>query len=220
MDELFPLLLFLIFVLGPLIEQIRKKGGDQPKPPQRRPEARTPRPRPEYTEPYRSKTEEVSAKSAERDREAAAEMVPADLWKILTGEAPPQRLPAPPQKPKQPWDVVYDPEAADEEEASSREDVDVEVRRSSREAVERDHAGRIVRGEAVSLETPVNIVSLETTLPSPEARHAAFHKRMEALPAPAQIARRKRRKLGLTDRSELQRAFVLQEVFGKPRGLE
>ena len=146
-------------------------------------------------------------------------MVPDDLWEILTGQkrppvlTTPQPQPAPVEAKRQPWDVVYDPdeeaEAADEESAAA-EDVNVEVRRA--------------RVEAQSLETlerhpaPV-IISLEENLPTGAQRHEAFHKKI-ATPVPVVARQASGSRIKIGSRSELQRAFILKEVLGKPKGLE
>ncbi|MGQ0813921.1 MAG: hypothetical protein ACT4O1_05590 [Gemmatimonadota bacterium] len=212
MDDLFPLLLFLIFILAPIIEGLKKKGQQKPPPrvPQRRPETR----------------ERTSAQeSTTQPRDAAASMIPDELWQILTGEARPAPTvpaPRPSEADKQrPWDVVYIPaEDTEDEEALTAEDVDVEVRRSTREEVRREHAVRHKPAEAVSLEVPANIISLETPRPSAAARHSAFHQKRDRQPLAFVARPSARKKLGLTSRTELQRAFLLQEIFGKPRGLE
>jgi hypothetical protein len=159
--------------------------------------------------------EEVSSRPRE---EKAATMVPDDLWEILTGQKAPPVLttpqPAPPVERKpQPWDVVYDPDEEEEEadeESLVVEDVNVETRRA--------------RVEAQSLETlerhpqPV-VISLEDNLPTLAQRHEAFHKKI-ATPVPAAAITPKRPRLSFTNRSELQRAFLMQEVLGKPKGLD
>lgn len=215
MEELFPLLMFLIFILGPIFEGIArsKKKGQQPPPPQRR------------APPPSSRTEEVGTRS--RVEEDASTMVPDELWEILTGQKlPPVQQPTPvPPSPldtraeKRPsWDVVYDPELEEDEEAEVEvvavEDVNVETRRA--------------RVEAQSLETlerhsvPV-VVSLEDNIPTTAVRHAAFHQKVSQPQAVATVelpARRRPRLIDLSNRSEIQRAFLMSEVFGKPKGLE
>lgn len=218
MDNLFTVFLLLVFVLGPVLEGLKKKEQERQRQ-QRPPAPPEPVQRPEPIQ--RSSTEEISAKP----RDAAAAMIPDDLWQILTGEqrpAPKVPAPLPPASKKRPWDVVYiPPEDTGEEEAASREDVSVEMRRSSRDAVAREHAVRHKPVEAMSLEvTEAKIVSLETPLPTAAARHTAFHQKLDAAPAAAAAAPGRKRVLGLVTRSELQRAFVLQEILGKPRGLE
>ena len=225
MDDLFPLLMLLIFVLGPILEGLkrRSKGGRPPeerRPPPRVPQQRVPQQRvPQQRLPQQtSRTEEVSP-GTRRQEESAAAMVPDDLWEILTGQKRPPVLttpqPLPPEEKRRPaWDVVYDPELEEDEEGApevvAREDVLIETRRA--------------REEAQSLETyerhpePV-IISLEDNVPTTAQRHLAFHQKVIA-PAAVVITQPRRPRLNLHDRSELQRAFVLQEVFGTPKGLE
>ncbi len=219
MEDLFPILLFVIFVLGPIIEALKKKGQrpeppertrTQPRPPQqqRLPQSRAPQPT--------SRTEEVSSRP--RAEESAATMVPDDLWEILTGQKRPPVLttppPAPPER-KPHWDVVYDPEADDDEEGAAevagREDVNVEVRRSrveaqSLESLERHHPAPV-------------IISLEDNIPGGKARHAAFHQKI-GTPVPIVNRPARHARLGLNSQAELRRAFLLKEVLGPPKGLE
>jgi hypothetical protein len=213
MDDLFPILMFIVFFLAPLLEGLKRKNkeGKQKTPPKPRPTI-TRAPQQRFPQP--SRTEEVSGKP--RAEESAATMVPDDLWEILTGQKRPPVLTTPPETTERRphWDVIYDPEEDEEdipEEAGAREDVNVEVRR-----------GRV---DAQSLETydrhpaPV-VISLEENIPTSAQRHAAFHKKISA---PAQIVRNpvvRHPLLGMNTRAELRRAFLLQEVFNKPKGLE
>ncbi|HEX6066069.1 MAG TPA: hypothetical protein VFZ04_17670 [Longimicrobiales bacterium] len=225
MDDLFPLLLFLIFVLGPILEGLKRKnkGGQPPerRPPPRVPQRRLPQQRPpqQARGAETSRTEEISP-GPRRQEESAAGMVPDDLWEILTGQKRPPVLttpqPAPQRETRQSsWDVGYDAELEEDEEGeaevAAREDVLVETRRA--------------RVEAQSLETyerhpePV-IISLEDNLPTTAQRHQAFHQKIAAPPVEQPVEQSMRLRLNLMTRSELQRAFLLQEVLGKPRGLD
>ena len=213
MDNLFTVFLVLVFVLGPILEQMKKKEQERKRQQQLPPEPPVALPR--------SSTEEISSKP----RDSAATMVPDDLWAVLTGEqrpAPQAPAPVPGPVKERPWDVVYiPPEETDNEEDLAGEDVNVEVRRSSRDAVQREHAARHKPVEALSLEvTTPNIISLETPLPSAAARHTAFHKKVDSVAAPVAVQSSRKVLLGVATRSELKRAFVLQEILGKPRGLE
>lgn len=215
MDDLFPLLLFLIFILAPLIEQLRKKGQRPPPPPP----TRRPLPQP----PQRSETEEVSSKRAE----PASTMIPDELWQILTGEQrvpelpqpqPPQPQPQQPTPAKPSWDVSYvPPEAAEDEETRVAQTLNAQIERMRREELALQQSRR--RPAAISLEQAPVIVSLEKEPLPQEPRHTAFHDKMVKQQQPA-AARRRKSYLALDSRAELQRAFVLQEVLGKPRGLE
>ena len=215
MDDLFPLLMLLVFVLGPIIEGLKRKNRQNPPPPtQRRMPPRAPeRQLPRQQQP--SRMEEVSTRPRE---ETAAGMVPEDLWEILTGQKRPPVLttpqPAPPaERKRQQWDVVFDPDAEDEKpalESVAAEDVNVETRRGRVEAQSRETLERHP--------VPV-VVSLEDNLPTVAQRHQAFHKKIAA-PVPVVAKPRSRRRLALTTRSELQRAFLWHDVLGKPKGLE
>lgn len=197
-DGIAVVLFLLIFILGPLLERIGKAG--------KRPVEPVPPRHPQKT-PAR-------VQQAER-RESAAGMVDPDLWKILTGgHLPPQgQTPLPPPEKKRPWDVVYiPPEETEDEESETVEDVNVELKRTSREAVAREHAARHKPVEERSLEVlQPNIISLEQPLPSVTQRHRAFHEKI-AQDQPVAV---KKRQL-----SSLQRAFILQEVLGRPKGLD
>jgi hypothetical protein len=216
-DELFPILLAIVFIVGPLLEALKRKG----KPPQQPPQRRTPPPQrvPQQRLPQPpSRMEEVTTKP--RSEESAATMVPGDLWEILTGqkELPVPTTPQPmPERKRPSWDVVYDPEADDDEEtefdeAAVRDDVDVETRRMR---VEGQSLERLERHPE-----PI-IISLEENLPTAAQRHAAFHQKITAVapvvaaaPSPGRVL------LPLGNLPELRRAFLLQEILGKPKGLE
>lgn len=211
MDDLLGFIIFaVIFIVGPLLEQLRKKQ----QPPQQRPPVRVPQ-APQQQPLPRSTTEEVSAKP----RESAAVMVPDDLWQVLTGEARPAPVPAPkPASKQRPWDVVYiPPEETEDEEETFVENVNVELERTTREAVRREHAQRHKPVEAQSLEvTQANIISLETPVPSSRARHRAFHEKIDKKP----VAKAAYKPLFFGTVEELRRGFIMQEILGKPRGLE
>jgi hypothetical protein len=208
-DFIGAILIFVVFVLGPILEQMRKKGQRRPPgmPPQQQ---RRPLPRPPESarlpqssreapsrvatqEPVTARTEEVSA----------AEMLPDELWEILTGQPKPK--PAPPRPPAP---DVEDEETADEELITA-EDVTIETRRTRFE-------------EAVSVEAPPPreypvVVSMEE-VPDPRKRHAAFHEKIQqsATAAPASIARARY----FSTPADLRRAMILQVVLGPPKALE
>ena len=214
MDDLLGFIIFVvIFVLGPIIEQIRRKQQRPPQqqpPQQRRPAEMRPRTQPQEQQQLpapRSETEDVSA----------ATMLPDDLWEVLTGQPRPQpfpeRSPAPvPQRTPVPAPDVELEDIADEEEFV-RDDVEIEKKRSTFE-------------EAVSLETytrhpePV-VVSMEALYPEPRARHAAFHKKIDKPAAPIAVAAERRpRRPPLAGREQLRNAILLQTILGKPKALE
>src|SRR5690606_5183923 len=142
----------------------------------------------------------------------AAELIPAELWEILTGQPRAQPAPRPQPVPDEADDdeelipdeeSVFVPEVRDE----SREIE--ELLRRRREAVERRERGpEQYRPQVVSLETP--------PLPT-AARHAAFHEKRPPQ-APATVQRRapapKLAQLAGTESGALRRAIILQEVLG------
>ena len=174
MDDLFGFIVFVvIFVLAPIIEQIRRKRTPPPPQQQRRPpEAQPQLPQRQQqqraqlpTPPARSETEEASA----------AAMLPNELWEVLTGQPRPRPMPQPTPAPD-----VESEETADDEELV-REDVDVDRRRRSYE-------------ETISLEEPARreqpvVVSMEG-VPEPRARHVAFHEKVQQTAAPGLVVLR------------------------------
>lgn len=237
--------LFLIFIVIALIArgiEAMTKGekGKQ----QRRPQSR---PRPEYERPHGTThglpdpgaQRPPSPSSGPRDgvprdatEDAAAEMIPDELWEILTGRPKPQRFPQQQPVPRRLPEPIWD-EEADRSEAEStaevvlRSEVDeYEQRRlleeSQRERERRDLMERRARGrEANSVANAPVVVSLEEDVPTAAVRHAAFHARLDAAPRvarPARVHRGSRAWLFAGD--DLKRAIVLQEVLGPPKGLE
>ena len=207
-DFIGAILVFIVFVLGPILEQMRKKGQRRPPGPppqqQRRPLPRPPEsaripqssreapPRVATQEPVATRTEEVSA----------AEMLPDELWEILTGQPKPRPVPPPPAP------DVEDEETADEELITA-EDVTIETRRSRFE-------------EAVSVEAPPPreypvVVSMEE-VPDPRKRHAAFHEKIQqtAIATPARMAIPRY----FSTPADLRRAIIMQVVLGPPKALE
>ncbi|HUF51913.1 MAG TPA: hypothetical protein VMN60_13905 [Longimicrobiales bacterium] len=95
MEDLFPLLVFAFFILASLFERIMKGGkkgpGDAPPPGRDAPPPK----------PYQRRSETVD----EDEDGSAADMLPDDLWAILTGEtrprsAEPTAEPEPPPPPR------------------------------------------------------------------------------------------------------------------------
>jgi hypothetical protein len=224
-DAGFLIFLFIFFVL-PLLQRILGRGKQQPPPggsPGQRPPTRAPpqrRPLPDTRERLPAPTDRPAASRPAgdaTDADRAAELIPADLWEILTGErrAPLPQRPLPPSpEPDLDEELARDEEAVpvratiDEDRA-----VDELLRRRERETAR----------DRLAVREPVQIISLETEpLPEP-ARHAAFHRDVAALP-PAAVARQKRPRPAmlpaLDNRNDLMRAIVLQEVLGRPKGLD
>jgi hypothetical protein len=208
LDELIGFIFFvLVFLAGPIIEHLRRK--QQPPPPQRRPmppqQRPLPQPRVEDARTRAPQAKQPVEASRSEDMSAAA-MLPDELWEILTGQPKPGSRPTAPPAP----DV--EDEFVEDEEALVREDVTVETRRRTYE-------------EAVSLEElprreVPEVVSMEGPPPSPRVRHAAFHAKVGADPAP-QIAAALRPELPELRRlGELRKAVLAHTILGPPKALE
>lgn len=215
------IVIFFFFVVLPLLEKLLKGGkGTAPPPRRRMPDRGPPRTMhpPREREPHQPaewRDAPATTTTTERsERDQAADLIPADLWEILTGEKrPPVRLPPSPEP-------DLDEEFQEDEESEPiRPAVDEEKRaaelilRRDRETAERRSTDR---------EPPV-IVSLETEPLAEPLRHAAFHRELDKAPHRPAIVQRPaaHRLLGTLDsHAELRRAVVLQEILGPPKGLE
>ena len=203
----------ILFLVAIIVSIFDKAGRQGTRPPGRhQPPARqrpTPRPR------YGPSPEPPALPPGGGGEGKAADMVPEDFWRELTGQ-PRRPVPVERHEPEAmpPADLPsWDEEAVGRVEAESRE-VTVREERSLEEYRRPD----VVRKEPV-------VVSLEAQLPPPELRHAQFHARdakrrpvAVATPVVASGVQPLRRRL--RDRATLRESFVLQEVFGRPRGLE
>jgi hypothetical protein len=217
------ILLIIVFIVAPLIERLLKAGkGTQPpeqQPPQRMPPQRTPPqriPPPQRTPPQREPEPMTAGRPADAD--VAAEMLPDDLWEILTGE---RRAPRPPVPREEPDEVVESYPVADypEEEAS------LEVPTAGGWMSELPDEPAVVLPPAPYVRplpqraTP-GVVSLEDLEIDTAARHDQFHQRLETLRAPARVRGRAPNAYRFRSREDLRRAIVMLEVLGTPKGLE
>jgi hypothetical protein len=198
-EDLGILLFILLFFVVPLLETLfgKRRGAGQP--PQPRPGHRQPRGRPDQGD--------AGPGPAEARSGQASEMLPDDLWELLTGERRSRGTPVPPKG------------GEDAEEPAWASGTPVAVEPEPEPWVPPSYDDDPIP-EPVSLEYQgPEAYSLEKPLPSPEVRHARFHERLEAEPSPAPrvrsgIARRLGRSGALRD------AVILSEVLGPPRGLE
>lgn len=199
--DLFELLFIALFIVIPLLEGLarqRKKGQG---PPQRSPGGDRPG-RPD--EP-------------EGEAPSAAEMLPDDLWELMTGQ---RREPAPVESDAEgaPWSEGPD-EAGVAVEPAEPEDwrdepwvVDDEV--DVEPATSLEYRG----AEAYSLETAAPD-PIQRVVPSASERHREFHALIDR---PPRRTRRRRSPLLKALRSPhgLQQAVLLKEILGPPKGLD
>jgi hypothetical protein len=158
----FGLLLIILFIVAPLLERLLKAGQQPPEQggPQvpRRPGQPLPRQQPRRM-PTADGEEELPFRSVpaghERDEEAAAGMLPDDLWEILTGEKrpqPPREAPAEPPRPapaptaQVPPPLQREPDVAQrreiarlEQKRREEEERVAELRRGDQRRAERQH---------------------------------------------------------------------------------
>jgi hypothetical protein len=239
-DYLYFIILFFIFFVLPMLEKIFGRGKQQA-PPQPEPQRR-PQPEEEQAAQFERAERQPAPAARTGDRpvavesppadDPAAEMIPDELWEILTGEkrqrpgppppapqrpVPETRRPEPEPEPEPepdwgPWEIeqVEDEEEAYERHAASHaEEIEAERLRERRA---RDARRTPVR-------PPPRVVAFERA--SPTARSG----RAMAAPAPRQPPSPRgrdvtRREPLLGHLPELHRAIVLAEVFGRPKGLE
>lgn len=223
--DLFEILLIAFFVLIPVMEGVLKKNRTGTPPGGTGPRSR---PGTGSGGPARGRPERSGAAGPEATPPPgpAADMVPEDLWELLTGErrrpapGPVETLPEPSPaagegeqwSAEPPWGHEPAPPPTREpvpwmEAPVPVEPVPVEPEPSWPEPVSLEYMGP----EAYSLEQP---------LPSPEVRHARFHEKIEARrrrprpSSPASLIRSLTRPSGLRD------AVVLAEILGPPKGLQ
>lgn len=211
MEDYFGLIIFIIIVLFSLFGG-KKKPRQPPAPPPRRPtQQREPRAdaRPEYTRPYREPPRPQPEPQPEAS--SAEDMVPADLWEILTGE---KRVPGP--------SAERQPAGAPEPEPEPYYTYDEEpVHELPPPPIVREAP---VRPEPVILERDFEAINERRERALQQRRAARVKQRAaqfaDTTPAKAQIVERSALGKLLGNRDELKRAIVLREVLGPPKGME
>ncbi|HSK17676.1 MAG TPA: hypothetical protein VK912_00945 [Longimicrobiales bacterium] len=220
------LLILIVFVVAPLIEKLLKAGKGAQQPPEQRPQQRippqqrVPQPRPQARLPQQHREERAG-----RSDEAAADMLPDDLWEILTGERRTPRAPAPaPEVEPQDIEERYPVEAYPDESLSLEE-------AALEQPSPRGWPSRLPEDTAVVLspeayERPLperdvpRVVSLEELEFDTEKRHDRFHKRLDTLKPAARVRRPAPSLYRFTNDEDVRRAIVMSEILGPPKGLE
>ncbi len=225
--DLFEILFILLFILFPILEGVRKKGKSGPpgtgKPGTRGADADAGESG--VGRPEAGRSEAGPSGAGEGQPTPAADMVPDDLWSILTGETRPRGgvdvEVGDEEEPDTPWSEAADrrswepadtvePAAADLE--PDIEPVSLEYEGPEAYSLERtDH-------RASSLER-TDFEPIERRVPDPETRHRAFHAFIDR-PRPTRRRRKSAVGRALQDPESLRNAFVLAEVLGRPKGLE
>ncbi|MEJ2217559.1 MAG: hypothetical protein P8099_13195 [Gemmatimonadota bacterium] len=216
-------LIVLLFIALPILQGVF--GKKQKEEQRRRQEQRR------RAQQGRSTGADDGPQARERRPERAADMVPDDLWELLTGERrqgrrdsvptrewgePAQNVPtssAPvATEPEAEWQAI--PEPAPYEPLSERDEESGRPWRVSDERPAPPPPPLPERSdnlpEAVSLEQPVTY---------DDAQERAFHEELAHLPPAARAHYRRRLPYGLGHEDEVRRAFILTEILGPPKGL-
>ena len=203
--DLFELLFIAVFILLTVLEGIlrkRKKGQGQGSTEERRPP-------------------QAGDEAGRGEAPSAADMLPDDLWEMMTGE---RRDRAPTGGEGSPWSSMpaeastgtVDDAAAEGESGWEPEPWQVDDEAEAFEPESLEYQGP----EAYSLETPApEPESLERPLPTPTARHRAFHEMIDRPPGRRGTVSSPLMR-ALRSRDGLRQAVVLKEILGPPKGLE
>jgi hypothetical protein len=221
-EDYFGIIVFIIIVLFSLLGRKKPQQPPGPPPRQRLPQQpseqrEAPEPLPEYSRPH------GTTRAQQQETESAQDMVPADLWELLTGE---RRLPEPTreEEPVSPWEPPPEPEYRREPEPEpvyweppEEREVPVRLPEPPLERVPPERPPRVV----VSLEEsdPERRRARETRRRD-AARRRARERVSDLRPVQASTVERSPFTDLLTGRDDLQRAIVLREVLGPPKGLE
>lgn len=205
------LIFILIFILAPLIERLLNAGKKKktPQPPQQR-----------LPESYRDEEERPRVLVARREEQSAAEMLPDDLWEILTGErrAPRAPVPAPPEpvEEEELWSLEADSSEDDWSAASLPETEVLPAPVPSPELpVPRARFERPLPARAAP-----ETVSLEALDIDGRRRHEQFHERLDRSRAQKVARAGAAPKPSFHSASEARRAIILSEILGPPKGLQ
>ena len=230
------ILIIIVFIVAPLIERLLKAGKQnqqQPPPQQRMPQ------RPRQRLPHEQQPEEWAPEHeqqaggyrAESRDDAAAEMLPDDLWEILTGERRPPQRPAPRPPPAgSPREGDYSLEAGPSLEEHSVEDEGLfqapprETQSSGEWSMEPETLEVVLPPEPYIRPNPVRlvpkVVSLEEIDFDYDLRHDEFHDKLDSLGGPARVKRPALSPYRFRSNDDLRRSIVMAEILGTPRGLE
>lgn len=205
--DLLEILIIALFILFPVMEGILKQ--------RRKPKG------PDRVEGDESTDEAPWMQAEPEEPRTAADMVPDDLWEVMTGER--REGPEPREAGEGSWpaepeeglgEPVSTPPAESAEDWRSEAWV-VDDERLAEEPESLEYEGP----EAYTLETPApEPRSLERPVPSASARHARFHDLIDR-PEPRRSARASSLVRSLRSSKGLRQAVLLKEILGPPKGL-
>jgi hypothetical protein len=240
LDDFFFVLMIIFFIVAPILEKVTK--GSRSKQQQQPPPRRRTRPAERQRLPDgRTTTVSQPTETAGQTARDASDLLPAELWEILTGKQPDRRnepttaqakppAPAPARPPaERPEIQLGDRRQRDRSPRDRRPHRDRRPfavtpsggaeDKAATELLRHRESERLRRNQIERSSS--RAAALDAGTAAGEARHAAFHEKLERLAAAPVVAKRKARiSLDLDDRPSLQRAILLQEVLGTPRGLQ
>lgn len=217
----FEILLLLFFFGIPLLEGILRKkqpppgGGQPPRPGQsgHLPRDRTPEAGP-------AQRPETQARGGTSPGDSASEMVPDELWELLTGQRRDTGTPT-----MEPGEAEGAERWRETEEAIEQAEIggDPVSERWEPAIDEFEPVEAKYEREPETLEyVGPEAYTLELPLKSEAVRHREFHDTLDALPPPPGSRRRRGTRLQEALRSSggLRQAMLLREVLGPPKGLQ
>lgn len=214
---LFEVLIILVFIVIPILEGVLKKRREKTAPP-------PPPPAPRRQPVGAGASREGGGGVATSEPGPAADMIPPDLWEVLTGER------RPPRSEREPVDGTWEPAPWEGEAEIASEGIPLGT--AADETIEDsapwDSEGWDIGRSEDEIAEPVSLeyvgpeaISLEQPLPPPEVRHRLFHEKYDAPVSP--VAGRVRVsgrdvRAGLQGHG-LRRSILLAEILGPPKGL-
>jgi hypothetical protein len=230
--ELFEILFILFFILIPVLEGIRKSrqrgdsedielpGRSTPRPSPRAPDERDGARGDRYGAPAQR-----PAPPSRQDPEpaGAADMVPDDLWEILTGERRPSTPPAElPRETEEPWMAEPGPEWQEEPRWEPEPEPVSEERFEPRPWLDSPEAMRdedAPEPAEIQLPTPEPDRPLLAARPPRPPRPPRVSLR-EVVEAPRVVRRKSPLIRSLQSQEGLRQAVLLKEILGRPKGLD
>jgi len=220
--DLFEILFVVLFILFPIMEQVLKRK-------------RSPGPPGDEADGQDGAGDFEASQGLEREPPAresgkASDMVPDDLWAVLTGEQrPPQGPEAPgrtretsaddPEPVETPWSSPT-PERGHRRRGGASAPWSIDDDEVLDEPAPAPVSLEQYGPEAYTLERlDYEAESLERPVPSAEARHRDFHELVDR-PEVRRPSRRGPLSRALRSPGGLRQAFVLNEVLGPPKGLD
>jgi hypothetical protein len=228
--ELFEILFILFFILIPVLEGIRKSRQGRGSPDIELPDRPSSRPTrgPEPSargEGYGELPDRPPPRRPEPEPVEAADMIPDDLWEILTGERREGRRPTPVEdrlEPDEPWMAEPD-ERWQEEPLWEREAEPVtEERFEPRPWMDSPEAMRdedVARPAEIVVPEPVDERPARAPRPPRPPRPPRISLR-EVVEAPKVQRETSPLMRSLQSQQGLRQAVLLKEILGRPKGME